>query len=476
MLLSKVGWCLYSSGQYVEAEQMHQQTLELRRKVLGPEHPHTLASMSNFALVLNSQGKYDDAEEMHRRTLGLGERVLGNEHPDTLASLENLADLLRTQGKEGEAEEMYERVQTLRLDATNIRPNTLGREEEWEERTSECHIKPDISASNSDSDSEYAHSIFSSGSFASSLSQATSSGSIGKLLDDASQDIAEEFAYLFHGDSTLGPLFASALEKTKIARFRGTFPRLLQRFAIDLRREAQDSRETAAVAAAELLMGSIRFAVLREIVEIEMQHQQGHANHLTENLGRTSRLETALQQIPMIASKTPEAGTLVSHNDNDDSQNNHDNDDSDDSDDSDDNDDYGDGDEVSPVQHVNVTPVKGFILSSHAFARLQNNSKWLIHPNPMSLIRNEVYRGLTLLSEQNVEATFTLEWEFTRYVDEELYESQDLSQILTFTGSTAKAYAATCKQFLVQTWVKLGSGILDAIKAALKIPVHGMAL
>jgi hypothetical protein len=36
--------------------------LELRKKVLGPEHPSTLTSMNNLALVFGDQGKYGAAE------------------------------------------------------------------------------------------------------------------------------------------------------------------------------------------------------------------------------------------------------------------------------------------------------------------------------------------------------------------------------------------------------------------------------
>ena len=46
---------------------MHRQTLELSRKVLGPEHPDTLKSMSELGSVLSSQGKYVEAEQMHRQ-------------------------------------------------------------------------------------------------------------------------------------------------------------------------------------------------------------------------------------------------------------------------------------------------------------------------------------------------------------------------------------------------------------------------
>ncbi len=40
---------LYLQGQYQAAVQIHRQTLELRTKVLGPEHPDTLISRNSLA-------------------------------------------------------------------------------------------------------------------------------------------------------------------------------------------------------------------------------------------------------------------------------------------------------------------------------------------------------------------------------------------------------------------------------------------
>jgi hypothetical protein len=55
-----------------------------REKVLGPEHPDTLLSVSNLARLLRVQGKYEAAEEMDRRVLDVSERILGPDHPDTV--------------------------------------------------------------------------------------------------------------------------------------------------------------------------------------------------------------------------------------------------------------------------------------------------------------------------------------------------------------------------------------------------------
>jgi hypothetical protein len=55
--------------------------------------------MNNLAVLLKSQGKYKAAEPLYQETLRLREKVLGKEHPDTLTSINNLTLLLKSQGK-----------------------------------------------------------------------------------------------------------------------------------------------------------------------------------------------------------------------------------------------------------------------------------------------------------------------------------------------------------------------------------------
>ena len=43
-----------SQGKYEAGEEMHRRALELKEKVLDPEHPSTLTSMNSFAAVLDS--------------------------------------------------------------------------------------------------------------------------------------------------------------------------------------------------------------------------------------------------------------------------------------------------------------------------------------------------------------------------------------------------------------------------------------
>jgi tetratricopeptide (TPR) repeat protein len=77
-------------ARYREAEPLYRQALEIRQKVLGPEHPSTAISLNTLALLLQDQGKFDEAEPLYRQALAIYQKVLGPEHPDTVESRNNL--------------------------------------------------------------------------------------------------------------------------------------------------------------------------------------------------------------------------------------------------------------------------------------------------------------------------------------------------------------------------------------------------
>ena len=95
------------AGRYTGAEPLYLRALEVLGGVLGQEHPKTLSSVNNLALLLTSKGDYAGAEPLHRRALEVRERVLGPEHPDTLGSMNNLACLLESRGDYAGAEPLY---------------------------------------------------------------------------------------------------------------------------------------------------------------------------------------------------------------------------------------------------------------------------------------------------------------------------------------------------------------------------------
>ena len=83
-------------------------------RVLGADHPDTLASRSNLAYAYWSVGRLEEAIALFERTLTDSERVLGADHPDTLASRNNLAAAYQSAGRLAEAIALFERTLTDR--------------------------------------------------------------------------------------------------------------------------------------------------------------------------------------------------------------------------------------------------------------------------------------------------------------------------------------------------------------------------
>ena len=69
------------------------QALELRKRLLGDEHPDVATSLNNLALLYDSQGRYSEADPLLVQALELRKRLLREEHPHVAASLNNLAYL-----------------------------------------------------------------------------------------------------------------------------------------------------------------------------------------------------------------------------------------------------------------------------------------------------------------------------------------------------------------------------------------------
>ena len=76
------------------------QRIRVRERVLGPEHPQTLAVRSNLARWTGQAGDVAGARDQYAALLPVSERVLGPEHPATLAARSNLA---RWTGEAGDA-------------------------------------------------------------------------------------------------------------------------------------------------------------------------------------------------------------------------------------------------------------------------------------------------------------------------------------------------------------------------------------
>jgi tetratricopeptide (TPR) repeat protein len=114
-LMQRVAGCLDVDGRWKEAGELAAQVMETSVRVLGEEHPVTLASIGNLASAYRNQGRWKEAEELEVRVIETMLRVAGVEHPYTLTGMNNLTSTYSKQGRWREAEELGARVMEIKV-------------------------------------------------------------------------------------------------------------------------------------------------------------------------------------------------------------------------------------------------------------------------------------------------------------------------------------------------------------------------
>ena len=72
--MNRLAHALSGQGRHAEAEKLHRQVFDVCMRILGPDHPDTLASITNLATELELQGRHQDAEAAWRQTIALSHR------------------------------------------------------------------------------------------------------------------------------------------------------------------------------------------------------------------------------------------------------------------------------------------------------------------------------------------------------------------------------------------------------------------
>ncbi|MFI6585646.1 tetratricopeptide repeat protein [Embleya sp. NPDC050493] len=98
------------AGRTGEAIALQERVLADSERLLGEEHPDTLTARANLAVSYSQAGRTGEAIALLERGLADSERLLGEEHPDTLTARANLAVLYSDAGRTGEATALQERV------------------------------------------------------------------------------------------------------------------------------------------------------------------------------------------------------------------------------------------------------------------------------------------------------------------------------------------------------------------------------
>ncbi|MBV6395288.1 MAG: hypothetical protein HFACDABA_00863 [Anaerolineales bacterium] len=118
-LYHNLGGLAHARGDFAGGEADARKAWEINRRLLGEDHPTTLADAAAYAGVLDGLGRYEESEPIYRRALEAFERIYGPEHYEIVVNLNNLANVRYARGDSAEAEELFRR-------SLAIKEKTLG--------------------------------------------------------------------------------------------------------------------------------------------------------------------------------------------------------------------------------------------------------------------------------------------------------------------------------------------------------------
>ncbi len=88
--------------------------MEIRLKVLGPEHPRVANVYNNLGLAYRHKEDYDKAVEYYNKALKIYLKILGPEHPYVATVYGNLAEVYEKKGNKKKAEEYRKKAEEIR--------------------------------------------------------------------------------------------------------------------------------------------------------------------------------------------------------------------------------------------------------------------------------------------------------------------------------------------------------------------------
>ncbi len=112
--LDNFGNVLRAAGRYPEAIAKHEEALEIRERLLGPDHPDVARTLGNLSSSLLEAGRNSEALVQQERALEIRERAFGPSHPDVATTLNNLAGVYYNLGQYAKSEAAARRALAIR--------------------------------------------------------------------------------------------------------------------------------------------------------------------------------------------------------------------------------------------------------------------------------------------------------------------------------------------------------------------------
>ena len=113
-LYHNLGGLEHARGRYADGEAPARRAWEIRRELLGEDHPDALADACAYGGILDGLERHAESRPIYEKALAVYERVFGAEHFEVAATLHNLAGVESAIGEETAAEAHYRRALAIK--------------------------------------------------------------------------------------------------------------------------------------------------------------------------------------------------------------------------------------------------------------------------------------------------------------------------------------------------------------------------
>jgi tetratricopeptide (TPR) repeat protein len=112
-LLNDLGCVLELEGLQDDAAAAHEQSIRLKEKALGKDHPDVGISEVNLAIAFEGLGRHDEALTHINRAVSLIESGMGSGHPDLAIAFLNKGEILNALRRYADGRDSFERARAI---------------------------------------------------------------------------------------------------------------------------------------------------------------------------------------------------------------------------------------------------------------------------------------------------------------------------------------------------------------------------
>lgn len=112
--MDRLALIYYSTGKHAKAIPLYQQSLQLKEKSIGKEHPEVVSTLNNLGMCYDSIGSRAKAKTLYQRSLAISQKNLGENAASLTAPLNNLAVLHLQEGEYATAEALTRRALAIK--------------------------------------------------------------------------------------------------------------------------------------------------------------------------------------------------------------------------------------------------------------------------------------------------------------------------------------------------------------------------